>query len=297
MEFVLTADAHEFARRARPFIESRLECNVLATVLLTALDPARPGGTPQFAYGLDEAGEVRFAALRTPPWQLLTSELPPELAPAFVARWLESDPEVTGVSGLPPSARAIAAAWAAQTGGSTRCWLQEAMHVLDRVTGPARPAPGELRVARADERDRLIDWTADFERETGIGRGDRAAEMVDGRLRRGGLLLWDAGAPVSMVGVSPAVSGVVRLGPVYTPPEHRRHGYAGSAVAAVSRRALDGGARRCMLFTDVANPTSNKIYAEVGYRRVADWEEHAFDPSRGLALGRVSERARNATAR
>jgi predicted GNAT family acetyltransferase len=31
-----------------------------------------------------------------------------------------------------------------------------------------------------------------------------------------------------------------------------------------------------MLFTDLENPTSNKIYAEVGYRRIADWEEHAF---------------------
>ena len=31
-----------------------------------------------------------------------------------------------------------------------------------------------------------------------------------------------------------------------------------------------------MLFTDLANPTSNKIYAEVGYRRIAGWEEHVF---------------------
>ena len=31
-----------------------------------------------------------------------------------------------------------------------------------------------------------------------------------------------------------------------------------------------------MLYTDLSNPTSNKIYAEVGYRRFADWEEHAF---------------------
>ena len=34
---------------------------------------------------------------------------------------------------------------------------------------------------------------------------------------------------------------------------------------------------RCMLFTDLSNPTSNKIYAEVGYRRIADWEEYAFE--------------------
>jgi predicted GNAT family acetyltransferase len=66
---------------------------------------------------------------------------------------------------------------------------------------------------------------------------------------------------------------------VYTPPHRRRRGYAGSAVAAASRRALAGGATTCMLFTDLANPTSNKIYAEVGYRRAGDWEEHAFEPA------------------
>ena len=32
-----------------------------------------------------------------------------------------------------------------------------------------------------------------------------------------------------------------------------------------------------MLFTDLDNPTSNKIYAEVGYRRTDDWEEIALE--------------------
>ncbi len=280
MRFTLTSDPGEFAQHAGPFIEGRLECNVLATVLFTVLDgfgssPERP---PRFAYGVGGGGEVGFAAMRTPPWQLLSSELPPELAPEFMAGWLEFDPEIPGVNGLPRSARGIAAAWAAQTGGTTRCWMREVMHVLERVIEPARPAPGELRLPRADERERLIEWMVTFEQESGIGSGDRAADMVDARLRRDGLLLWDAGGPVTLVGVSPPVAGVVRLGPVYTPPEHRRRGYATSAVAAASRRALDSGAERCMLFTDLSNPTSNKIYAEVGYRRVADWEEHAFEP-------------------
>lgn len=31
-----------------------------------------------------------------------------------------------------------------------------------------------------------------------------------------------------------------------------------------------------MLFTDKANPTSNKIYAAVGFEPISDWEEHAF---------------------
>ena len=76
--------------------------------------------------------------------------------------------------------------------------------------------------------------------------------------------------------MAPAVTGVVRVGPVYTPPEHRRRGYAASGVAVTSRRALARGAGGCTLFTDIANPTSNKLYAEVGYWPVADWEEHVF---------------------
>ncbi|WP_395694501.1 GNAT family N-acetyltransferase [Nocardioides sp.] len=63
--------------------------------------------------------------------------------------------------------------------------------------------------------------------------------------------------------------GVSRVGPVYTPAEHRGHGYASAAVAEVSRRILEAGDRAC-LFTDQANPTSNKIYEAVGYRAVVD---------------------------
>lgn len=71
-----------------------------------------------------------------------------------------------------------------------------------------------------------------------------------------------------MAGVNPPGFGVSRVGPVYTPPEHRGRGYAGAAVAEVSRRVLEAGLRVC-LFTDQANPTSNRIYQRLGYRPVA----------------------------
>jgi predicted GNAT family acetyltransferase len=69
--------------------------------------------------------------------------------------------------------------------------------------------------------------------------------------------------------VNPASLGVARIGPVYTPPEHRGHGWASNAVAEVSRRVQAHGVRVC-LFTDQANPTSNKLYAALGYRPVVD---------------------------
>jgi predicted GNAT family acetyltransferase len=104
----------------------------------------------------------------------------------------------------------------------------------------------------------------------------QSEQTVARRLSSGAQFVWEHRRPVSTVSLSPAIAGTVRVGPVYTPPEHRGRGYASAAVAHVSRDALGGGARQCMLFTDLANPTSNKIYAAVGFRRIGDWEELEF---------------------
>ncbi len=277
VRFLLTRDAEEFARRTERLLSAGLECNVLATVLRTVLEGSHRDPAPIFAIGVTDQDEVSFAAMRTPPWPLLTSPLEPGHAEGLVDRWLQHDPGVSTVSGPPETARAIAGAWARRTGGAPRRTFSEGMHVLEEVTDPPQPASGTLRLPRPDERNLLVRWMEEFIGETGLIGGAQSASMVDARMRQQGLLVWDDGRPVSLVGVNPAVAGVVRIGPVYTPRALRRRGYAGSAVAAVSRRALAGGADRCMLYTDLTNPTSNKIYAEVGYRRCGDWEEIALE--------------------
>jgi RimJ/RimL family protein N-acetyltransferase len=280
VRFVLTRDPAEFAALTERLLSARLECNVLATVSRDVADGLYPDSDALFAYGVGDDGEVQFAAMRTHPHPLLTSPLegdPGEL----VELWLQADPGVTGVTSVPSTARAIAAAWAERTGGATRRTLREAMHVLDEVRDPPRPAGGALRLADAADRPLLVDWMRDFVIEAGVSGAAQAGALVDGRMRRRGLLVWEDEEPVSMVGATREVAGVVRIGPVYTPPARRRRGYAGSAVAAVSRRALAQGAKRCMLYTDLDNPTSNKIYAEVGYVRAADWEEIALERAGG----------------
>ena len=280
MRFVLTRDPAEFAARTERLFSERIECNVLATVLMNVLDGGRDDSPAVFAYGLAEGDELRFAALRTPPWPLLASPLESG-AQEFVELWLQADPEVDGVTSVPDTTRAIAAAWERQTGGTARRTRSEAMHILEEVRNPPRPARGQLRLADAAERSLLVGWMLDFVTEAGVAGPAQAGAMIDGAMRRNGLMVWDDEQPASMLGVNPEVAGVVRIGPVYTPPLHRRRGYAGSAVAAASRRALACGAERCMLYTDLDNPTSNKIYAEVGYRRRADWEKIALERPNG----------------
>jgi RimJ/RimL family protein N-acetyltransferase len=282
LRFVLSRDAEEFAARTERLLSSRIECNVLATVLMSVLNGPHREPPPLFLYGLAdrERDEVSFAAMRTPPFPLLTSPLRGADADELMDQWLRVDPELSSVSGPPDTARAIAAAWARSTGGTPRCTMREAMHVLDEVRDPPRPAPGLLRLPRAGERDLLVAWMEEFVAEAGLIGAAQARPMVDARLRHDGLLIWDDAQPVSMIGLAPNVAGMVRIGPVYTPPPQRGRGYAGSAVAAASRRALAAGAARCMLFTDLSNATSNEIYAEVGYRRTGEWEEIALEPRR-----------------
>lgn len=276
MTFVLTADAHEFSDRAAPFLAATIECNVLATVLMGVLDGRYRDVEPLFGYELSAAGKVTGAAMRTPPFPMMTSRLAPHLIEPILDAWLARDPSVPGVNGPPQAARAFAEAWSRRTGGQVELERAMAMHSLQTVSDPPRPPTGRLRRGERGDRELLIAWWQAFVDEAGGYGGQQAVANVDARLAAGSIYVWDDAGPVSLVASQPAVNGVVRIGPVYTPPDGRRHGYAGMAVAEVSRLVLAAGAHTCMLFTDLANPTSNKIYAEVGYRRFADWEEYAY---------------------
>ena len=107
-----------------------------------------------------------------------------------------------------------------------------------------------------------------------MGEADDEAEQpsaVRDRLSYGGVLVWEAGGvPVSIACVTRQVAGMIRVGPVYTPPEARGHGYASAVTAAVSERARAAGAEEVLLYTDLANPVSNSIYQRIGYRPVED---------------------------
>jgi uncharacterized protein len=274
VRLTLTGDAGELVARSEQFLGAAMERNILATV---AVNAAAHGYEGLFAFGVDERDEVVYAALRTPPWPLLTSELPSSRdADKLVAEWAVRDADVPGVSGPPASARAISRAWTDATGRQTHLARSEAIHALSEVRDPPRPASGTLRAPTADERSLLISWLRAFNDEVRDGIGE-PEQMLGDRATHGGVFVWDDGQPACLVGCSPVVNRVARVAPVYTPPELRGRGYAGTAVAALSRWLLEHGADRCMLYTDLANPTANKIYAEVGYARFAEWEEHFFD--------------------
>ncbi len=138
-----------------------------------------------------------------------------------------------------------------------------------------------MRPAGPEDADLCLAWIlaflADFDEQAGRPPGSSPALFTFSKadmLRRiadGVVWLWGEadGTPVHLTGANPPSFGVSRIGPVYTPLELRGRGYASAAVAEVSRLIRDAGSRVC-LFTDQANPTSNRIYQALGYEPVTD---------------------------
>jgi len=140
---------------------------------------------------------------------------------------------------------------------------------------PPTGVSGAPSVASQDDVDHLVEWFSAFQRESGaVSTSDEA--RIRQLVANETILIWRDPHPVSMVSCySPTPNGI-RISSVYTPPEYRNHGYASAAVAEMSQRQLDAGRTFCYLFTDLANPTSNSIYQQIGYRPVCDVDAYTF---------------------
>lgn len=147
--------------------------------------------------------------------------------------------------------------------------MRQRLYRLDELTVPDPPPAGAPRIAGAADRDLVLAWFDAFSWDG--GHATIGSAVVEGRIAKGCVALWEEdGQPVAMAGRSPTVAGMTRVAHVYTPSEHRRRGYGTAVTAAITRSAQDAGAVHVVLFTDLANPTSNRIYQRLGFRPVAD---------------------------
>jgi GNAT superfamily N-acetyltransferase len=252
------------------------------TLALTVLDRWAGGsGKPALLLSVRRRAAVVGFALREHGRPVLVSGLPPVLAAAVVARALAVDPRPTGVSGPVPEAEAHAAAHAAATGAVVRVAMRQRLFRLVALTPPVA-GPGTCRLAGPSDVDLLARWQTGFLAEAAGALGpsdDPRPGIVEALAGGAGHVLWERdGEPVAYAVARRPVGGTARVGPVYTPPEHRGHGYGSAVTAAATAWAQRAGAREVCLFTDLANPVSNAIYPRLGYRPVLDAVELAFRP-------------------
>jgi GNAT superfamily N-acetyltransferase len=285
-----TEDPRAFLTRAGGLLEAD---PVLGTVVasvtagaVAALDRGEPAPEhPQWWLSVadEESGDVVGVVMRTAPFRpypLYVLPMPDDAAARAATALVERGEDVSAVNGALPAARTLATELARRTGRRVNVHEHTRLHVLTRLVEPKVAPDGLARVAVPADAPLALSWFrafhADAAEQAGRLEPEHGGEQfdeadMDARIAEGRIWLWEdgLGTPVSLVGFNSPSFGVARVGPVYTPGAHRGHGYASILTAHVSRVLRDAGARVC-LFTDQANPTSNKIYAAIGYEPVVD---------------------------
>ncbi|NUT36673.1 MAG: GNAT family N-acetyltransferase [Hamadaea sp.] len=287
MRLEFHTDPAEFLAEAGDHLAADPVINTVVATLAQRLSAEQAAGIAQpdrnwWLVVRDGDGTVVGAGMRTAPFEPYPPFLlpmPDEAAVALARVLHERGEDLLAVNGALPAVDICAAETARLRGGRAEVGRHSRVFELGTLVEP-KPVPGGLLQATEDDVDLVQAWleafAVDADEQAGRPRGSGADEVppreeLVRKIAGGRIWFWadDDGQKVNLTAAGPPAYGVARVGPVYTPPEQRGRGWASSAVAEVSRRILAEGARAC-LFTDQANPTSNKIYAALGYRPVVD---------------------------
>lgn len=284
-----TEDPAEFLQTAGQRLAADPVLNtVIATVAIRAAAAGRekPDHPQWWVSVVDDDDRVVGVAMRTAPFRpypLYVLPMPDEAAVLLAGALLDRGEDVPAANGALPASRVVADEVARLTGRTAAVTEHMRLFELGELVEPPAP-PGRLRTATAEDADLCLAWYQAFEAAASeqAGRPHRVGgnehfdvEFIADRIAGDRIHLWEApgGEVVHLTAANVPAFGVARVGPVYTPTEHRGIGYASRAVAEVSRLILDSGTRPC-LFTDQANPTSNRIYQAIGYQPLVDMANH-----------------------
>ena len=273
MAWTLTDDPERYLAATRRLLSARPAGNTVILSAVAALQAAGPavfGDAPPLFGWWHDGGSATAAFMHTPPFSVVLTHLPAGASAELAGELASRGRQPAGVIATAATSQAFAADWQARTGVPARVLRRSRLFRLGKLAPPGPAPDGRARVAGAADRELLISWVRAFSRE--IEEEGDVERAVDERLGHAGLTLWEtADGPVSLAGHTRPAGGQARIGPVYTPPGRRGRGFGGAVTAAVSQALLDANAGEVVLFTDLANPTSNALYQRLGYQPVSDW--------------------------
>lgn len=274
----------EFWEKVEHFLlQEEVANNLLLAILTTIKDnPTLYGGDPPILLTIEDNSKVVYCALQTPPHNLvlpLTKNLD---RIATLAQYLvENNIPIPGVLGFAEGSHFFAQTWKTLTHQDFSVEMHERIYELRHVN-PHTIQDFEFHQIKETEIDILVQWMDNFAQEA-------LREPPSKNLKESKQELLNTGRWTRFYGVykeNLLVSIVHKAGTtptgqiinvVYTPPTFRNHGYASHGVARLSQLCLDQGKMRCILFTDLSNPTSNKIYQTIGYHPVIDVDMYTFN--------------------
>ncbi|MBC7302099.1 MAG: GNAT family N-acetyltransferase [Nocardia sp.] len=273
MRIDITTDAARFLDDVEPLLRrDPLRHTVIATALVNRINGTSGAMVTEFLSVRDSADTVVGIAQCTN-GAVYLGELPADSIRAVADAFRARATVLRSVEGDSAAAAAFAARWSVGGCGTYREKYSTRLFGLGRLSAPG--AVGAARQAGVDDLATVIAMIEEFSVEADVPhRLDRTA--VRRRIEAATTWLWEHEAtPVSLAARQTAVLGWARIGPVYTPPRFRGNGFASALTATVAGAIRAQGADAC-LFTDLANPTSNKIYQRIGFEPLRDFVHYTL---------------------
>lgn len=226
-----------------------------------------------------DGGRTVTAAIQTPPMNLVITYAAKDELKVLADYLIKEKVQFPGVVGPANESEMFASIWSKLSGQESMLGMGQKIYKIENVIMPK--TVGELRLAQAREIDLVTQWTTEFANESLPSPERKGPEewrpLAIRKIENGQVYLWFfGGEPVSMAHVGRPTRNGISVSGVYTPPHLRKNGYASAVVAHVSQKMLDSGKKFCVLYTDLSNPTSNKIYQNVGYREVSNSKHFLF---------------------
>lgn len=225
---------------------------------------------------ISDANGIQLTAIMTPPHNITLYATDNIINPKAIKCLIDGlkDHEIPGVTTEKTLAEYFAEEYIARKGLTFKTTMSQRIYELTAVN-PDIKQFGVVRLL--DEKDMYFFpyWAEAFNAANSYGKTEMSipqdAESYRYRLSTKKLyVLEDNGIPVSMAGYTREMQTAIGVAFVYTPPYYRGKGYATSCVAQISQVALDKGFTKCVLYTDLLNPTSNSIYQKIGYVPICD---------------------------
>lgn len=277
MQLKLYPTPGDFLRDNRTFLD-KYEASAQLNRGNAAAHEAGPC-TPELLFGrVEQSGEPVLLFGNTLPHNLCLNAAPgddriPEAARELAAYLHENGVPITGVSGRDGLCRSFIEAY----GGEFAPRSSMDIMVLEHLIQPP-PCPGTVRKAGMSDLELIVDWKCAMMREA------LDEEPVPERLRNTTMdqlersVVWlmenESGEPVSMANSGRMLERSACISGVYTPPQHRGHGYCQNTVAALCRELLASGMSYVTLFVDKKNPISNRVYRKIGFEILEDASDY-----------------------
>ncbi len=252
------------------------------TPLMTLrLEDTNEHASPTRAGLLTERVQADFIAIMTPPYPILVwfKETLSDVDLLKIALAIkEKGWDLPGVNGIATCSSRFASIWVELNQINAPSVMHSMSYELTRVIFPESIPAGCFQFAQENQAEILLKYMNDMQVDLNASvRIEYTLEHIHNFIagKRIGIWLVDD-QPASMAMSNRPQLSSIGISAVYTPNEYRGKGYASAVVASLSQELLNQGYQRINLFTDLANPTSNKIYKAIGFKEVCDYQEFKF---------------------